>query len=132
MSTVLIVAGLTLVGLFALVIGLQFYMIRKMQANRGQPAPELQGEMGEWLAQGKAGLFYFFSPQCGACRAMTPVVKRLAQERGGVFPVDVSKDLSTARSFGVMATPTVVVVRDAKVDQILIGAQSEAVLSGLI
>lgn len=132
MSSALLVAGLTLIALFAVLVGMQLRMIRRMQAAKGKPAPTLDGPMGDWISKGNPGLFYFYSPQCGACRAMTPVVKRLAGEREGVFPIDVSQDMAVARHFQVMATPTVISVRDRAVAEVLVGAQPEAKLNALL
>ncbi len=112
-------------------IGLQMFMVRRMRRMRGQEAPSVGGAAGRRVADGRNALFYFYSPQCGACRTMTPVVKQLAERAPGVFPVDVSQDLDTARRFKVMATPTTILVRDGKVAEVLVGAQSADTLRGL-
>lgn len=132
MTTALIVAGITLIGVFALFAGLQFFMLRRMRQAEGKPAPALDGEVGALVGSGGKALFYFFSPQCGACRAMTPVVKRLADEREGVFPIDVSRDLTVAQKFGIMATPTVILVDGGVVHSVLVGAQPESRLQALL
>lgn len=132
MGTVLIVAVVSIVMLVGLFIGFQVFMIRKMQGQRGKPAPALEGKAGKAIARGKASLFYFYSPQCGACRPMTPVVKSMAKKQSSVFPVDISRDMATARKFGVMATPTTILVKDGTVAEVLIGPQPESVLRGLV
>lgn len=123
---------LPVVAVFVGFIGLQVFLTRRMLRLRGQDAPPVDGAAGARVQQGETALFYFFSPACGACRSMTPVVKALASEAPGVFPVDVSQDMDTARRFSVMATPTTILVRDGKVQEVLVGPQSPARLRGLV
>ena len=55
----------------------------------------------------------FYSQTCGPCHMMHPVLERLARRRAGeimVIRVDVEKDPELARSFGVRAVPTFVIV----------------------
>jgi thioredoxin 1 len=122
-----------IVGLIVAFFGLQFVQIAKMQRQKGKPAPELSGKVGNWVSTGKTALFYFYSPSCGACKTMTPIVKKLAKKRGGgVFPIDISRDMQTAQKFGVMATPTTIVVGKGIVAQILVGPQPASALEQLI
>lgn len=129
----LTVAGVSLVAVIVLFLGMQILMVRRMRRQKGRPAPELEGAEGEAIRSGGSSLFYFYSPRCGACRAMTPVVQEMAKKRGdAVFPVDISRDLSMARQFGVMATPTTILVRDGSVADVLIGPQPESALRAMV
>jgi len=119
-------------GFFALTIGMQLLIRYKSAALKGKPAPDLGGRPGKIIQKGKAALFYFYSPSCGACAAMTPAVKALSKSNEGVFPVDISSDMAVARKFGVMATPTLVVVKNRVIEQILIGPQPTASLAGYL
>ncbi len=110
-------------------VGLRVFMVMKIKRQEGKPAPELSGKLGR-AARGRGkSMFYFYSPQCGPCKAMTPVVKSL---RGNVFAVDITKDYDTARKFGVMATPTTVLVKHGTVQQILVGPQPAPALKALM
>jgi thioredoxin 1 len=62
---------LTIVGFF---IVLQSFIWLSSILKKGKSAPELGGEIGTKMEAGKKLLFYFYSPSCGACRTMTPVV----------------------------------------------------------
>lgn len=77
-------------------------------------------------------LYYFFSPNCGPCRTMSPIVDRLAQRHAGVIKVDISTDLETARRFGVMGTPTTLLVKEDRIAEVLVGPQSEHRLEDLL
>ncbi len=125
-SIALIVVG----AVVALMVGMQLFIRYKAAALKGRPVPELDGKAGKITKKGKPALFYFYSPSCGACASMTPAIKEMSQSNDGVFPVDISKDMGTARKFGIMATPTVVVVKDRTIQEILIGPQPVAALAG--
>ncbi|MFH1464243.1 MAG: thioredoxin family protein [Pseudomonadota bacterium] len=120
------------VSFFAFFIGLRVFMVMRIKRQEGRPIPELAGKQGKAAKARTPSLFYFYSPQCGACRSMTPVIKKMPGLDRNVFAVDISKDMDTARRFGVMATPTTVLVREGVVQQILIGPQPESALRGLL
>ena len=124
-----------LLGIVGAFIGLMIFMriliYQKSSAMKGKPAPDLAGKPGKRIKKGKTAMFYFYSPQCGACKAMTPLVKDLAKKNEGVFPVDISRDMEIARKFSVMATPTLVIVREKMVAEIIIGPQPAARLEAL-
>jgi thiol-disulfide isomerase/thioredoxin len=109
----------------------QFWMMRRMQGMRGKPAPELHGRPGRAARRGRA-LFYFFSPSCGACRTMTPVVTDMSRGDDRVFPIDVSRDFDLARHFGVMATPTTILVDRGLIGEVFVGPRNERALRGLM
>ncbi len=117
-------------GFFALMVGMRLWIQYKVSALKGKAAPELGGRPGKIVKKGKPALFYFYSPSCGACAGMTPAVKQLSKKREEVFPVDISSDMATARKFGIMATPTLVVIRDRVIQEILVGPQPIATLEG--
>ena len=131
MSTIQWIVGV-LVLIVVAFFAMQLLLVRKMQRQKGKPAPKLEGKAGKWIAGGNVALFYFYSPNCGACRAMTPTVKKLAKDYKGVFPIDISQDMNTAHLFGVMATPTTVVIEEGVIQNILIGPQPSAHLEQLV
>jgi thioredoxin 2 len=56
----------------------------------------------------------FFSPTCGPCHMMRPVLERLARRRAGevvVVRIDVERDQELARGFGIQGVPTFVIIR---------------------
>lgn len=115
MQSILTVVVVAVLGFFGLMIGLQVLVRMKARALRGKPVPPLPGELGKRVARGQAALLYFFSPGCGACRPITPQMKKLRERNPGVFLIDVSTDLAVARALGVMATPSTIEVAGGKV-----------------
>ncbi len=119
-------------GVIALFFLLQFFMAFKMRLQKGKPAPVVSGAAGKAIQRGDKVLLYFFSPNCGACRTMTPVVQKMAKSQKNVYPVDISRDLTVARQFGVMGTPSTVLVETGKISEFLVGPQPEAKLRSLL
>jgi len=125
-----------LLGLLAAFVGLllvmRVVMVLRARAVQGKAAPSLTGAAGKAIRMGRPALFYFFSPSCGACHSMTPEIMRMRkQRRDSVFPIDISRDMDTARKFSVMATPTTICVSGGIVKKVLIGPQSKSVLEHL-
>ena len=55
----------------------------------------------------------FYSPTCGPCHMMHPVVERLAKRRAGEIAavrINVERDPELAQRFGVQAVPTFVII----------------------
>ncbi len=128
----LYIIGAVLLGVLVVFIGGQLLLVHRMKRQQGKPAPALEGRPSTWVRSGKPALFYFYSPSCGACRAMTPVVRKLEKRHKGVFSVDISRDMDTARRFGVMATPTTITIKEGRIDRVLIGPQPPEELARLV
>jgi thioredoxin 1 len=71
-------------------------------------------------------VFYFHSPHCGPCRALTPMVQRLAAEYPQLRAVDATADPELARRFGIMGTPTFVATDDGLIGEVVVGGMTEA------
>jgi thioredoxin 1 len=99
---------------------------------RGEPAPDLAGVASAAQRALPRLLIYLWSPSCGMCRNMTPVIERLARERPEVIAVNVRTAADLARRLGVMATPALVLVRDGRVARVLLGARSELQVRALL
>jgi len=122
--------GLLVIGLFAaLVVGAQLLVRRRSRAMLGRRHATLPGPDGARLARAPRGLAYFWSPTCGACRAITPRVRALAEGNPDVVAVDVTRDPELARALGVMATPTFVELEAGAVVGHHVGPVKEAVLA---
>lgn len=68
----------------------------------------------------------FYATWCGPCRAISPVIKQLAETyrgRAKVVKVDIDDHPGLASRFGVQGVPTVMVFHRGRVVQTLVGAQ---------
>ncbi len=124
-----IIVALGAAGFLALIIGMQLTLRRKSRAMTGAPLPVLEGEVGQRIAKAQHALVYFFSPSCGACRAITPRVRALEKSNAGVFAVDVTQQLDLARALSVMATPSTLEIRNDVIVGYHVGPIPDAVLA---
>lgn len=69
----------------------------------------------------------FWATWCGPCRMQSPVIDKLADEREDVkfTKMDVDANPDTPKKFGIMAIPTLIVKKDGKVVEQLVGYQSK-------
>ncbi len=80
----------------------------------------------EFSKFGKNVVVYFYSPSCGACVRMNPVIDDLSK-KVRVKKVNVSdkEGLQIASQLGVLGTPTTVVVKDGRVKKAFLGFQKK-------
>lgn len=87
------------------------------------------------LKQKGVALIDFFAEWCGPCQMMSPVVDELAKDMDGkaiVGKVDVDKSPDIASKYGVMSIPTIVILKDGKEVNKMVGAQSKEALEEAI
>ena len=73
----------------------------------------------------KPALVDFWAAWCGPCRIVGPIVEEIADEYEGrvvVAKLDVDSNRDTAVKFGIQAIPTLLLVKDGKVADRIIGA----------
>ena len=116
-------------GFVALLVAVQVLAQRRAARLKGQPLPALPGPVGARIGASDRALIYFFTPTCGACRAITPRMKALADSGKPVFPIDASRDPGLAQALSVMATPTTVEVDHGQVVGVHIGPVAAEVWS---
>lgn len=87
-------------------------------------------------AAGKAPLAMvdFWAPWCGPCRMVGPIVEEIAQERTDikVAKVNVDEQPELAGRFGVMAIPTLVVMKDGRITSQAAGARPKAQILAML
>ncbi|KRL68962.1 thioredoxin [Lentilactobacillus diolivorans DSM 14421] len=70
----------------------------------------------------------FWATWCGPCRMQSPVVEELSEEMNNVTfnKMDVDKNPNTASKFGIMSIPTLLVKKDGKVVDTIVGYHPKA------
>lgn len=79
---------------------------------------------GEVLKSEKPVLIDFWAPWCGPCKAIGPVVEELAlqlKDSVKMMKLNVDESQKTAISYGVRSIPTLILFKDGKVLDTLVG-----------
>ena len=88
----------------------------------------------EVLNSDKPVLLDFWASWCGPCRMVSPIVDEIAEERTDikVGKVNVDEQPELAAQFGVMSIPTLVVMKDGKIVNQVVGARPKAQILSLL
>jgi len=77
----------------------------------------------------------FTAVWCGPCKMQAPIVERLATQYEGkvtIGKLDIDSSRETALKFGVQSIPTLLLMKDGKEVERLIGLQTEQKLQSVI
>jgi thioredoxin 1 len=89
----------------------------------------------EIIKSDKPALVDFWAPWCGPCRALGPIVEELAREFEGrlkVSKLNVDENHQTAAQYGIQSIPTLILFKDGKIVDKMIGLTSKDRLETLL
>lgn len=73
----------------------------------------------------------FWAPWCGPCRMVSPIIEQLSREYSGKVAfgkVNVDENQRIAASFGIQSIPTLMIFRNGKAVDVMVGALPKAQL----
>lgn len=88
-------------------------------------------DFNHFLKSKGSGVIEFGAPWCGTCKATEPQIEKVAKKFGSLrfAKIDVGKNPALAAKMGVMSLPNVIVFKEGKVREQMIGLTSYDVLN---
>jgi len=74
----------------------------------------------------------FWAPWCGPCRMIAPIIEELAEEfdgKAGIAKVNTDEEQMTATKYGIRSIPTLIIFKDGKAVDQIIGAVPKQVFA---
>ena len=76
----------------------------------------------------------FYADWCGPCKMFAPVLHKLAEENPGVAfgKINVDEEPALAQSFKIQSIPTIVIIKDGTIKEVLVGLRNKDEIEALI
>ena len=90
-------------------------------------------EFKEVIKDGKV-VIDFFATWCGPCKMLSPVMDEISSELKDVnfYKIDVDKNEDVAMEYVIMSIPTIIIFKDGKIVNSIVGLKSKDELINII
>src|SRR5207253_7911301 len=85
----------------------------------------------EVLQSDKPVIVDFWAEWCGPCHAVSPVLDKIAEERGDelrLVKVNIDEEPALAQKYGIVSIPTIVLFKDGEPAAAAVGAQPKTAI----
>lgn len=106
-----------------------------MDESPGVPVKVEDGSFDEFVSKYPLTLVDCWAPWCGPCRVIGPIIETLAKEYRGkvVFgKLNTDENIATATRFGIMAIPTMLVLKKGQLVDQIVGAVPKAKIEAVL
>jgi thioredoxin 1 len=119
----------------AIFIGYIFYNFMKVRKGMNQPPSEnvkilTDANFAKTISNG-VSLVDFWAAWCGPCKVVGPIINELADEIDGkanICKLDIDKNQATAQKYGIQSIPTILIFKDGKQVDKLVGVKPKRAL----
>lgn len=124
-----------LLAVVVLILLGQWIVVRRAQSTRGTPAPDLLFQTCSQLQEAadrpfEEGVVVFESPRCLACQRLAPILVEVMGPRSvPLCSINVQAHPQLARDLRVMGTPTIFMIHQGLIAQVIVGSVSQPKLN---
>jgi len=113
---------LTVIVIVVLMLSLKIFMQKRSQRYNGKSINvSIFDEEIKSLLNTKKSVLYFFTLSCGVCKKQSPIIDKLKEEIKFVGKIDLSNNMIAATEFGILGTPTTVIMQRNNIAEIFVG-----------